>query len=121
MIGWPFWMLNMVLGGLTWLMRGAFFLGPQTRHIADSAPLTKLNQPVLLRFAFPAVLAALIASALFTSGQAFIIPTAQCLAGGVGLLVAILTATRQHWRKHCVVLTLSSGMGTLWLLILLGL
>lgn len=120
MNGWPLWMLILALGLVTWAMRGAFFLLPPKAQAPITDQATVPEQQNVLRFAPQAVLAALVAPALVSGGTGTSWPFAQGLAGGVGLLVAICAVSHSRWRTRCVLLTLIGGMGTLWLLGLLG-
>jgi branched-subunit amino acid transport protein len=106
MTSWAIWALMLTLGLATYAMRAAFF-------VECKRPLPQRLQQAL-RFVPPAVLAALAVPALVSAGAGFSLP--RLIAGVVGLLVAICTATRPAWRNNSVLLTVVSGMSAFWLL-----
>ena len=97
------WLLVIAIAVGTFLLRLSFI------HFSDRMTLPPLVQRAL-RFVPPAVLAALILPALLRSGGSIDLTLAnpRWIAG---LLAAVIA-----WRTHNVLLTLATGMGTLWLL-----
>ncbi len=106
MTSWAIWALMLTLGLATYAMRAAFFVGCKR-------PLPQRFQQAL-RFVPPAVLAALALPALLSTGTGFSL--SRLIAGMVGMLVAICTATRPAWRNKSVLLTVVSRMSAFWVL-----
>lgn len=127
MSGWIVWALIGALASVTFATRVAFFLRPGASQGATSDPMDVSDQaappaePRLLRFVSPAMLAALLVPALGLGGSGGTpFPLSRWLAGLVGLAVALLSATHPTWRRYVVPLTLLGGLGTIWLLTLVG-
>lgn len=126
MSGWTVWALIGALSSVTFATRIAFFLRPSASQGATSDPMDVPDQaappaePRLLRFVSPAMLAALLVFALGLGGSGTPFPLSRWLAGLVGLAVALLSATHPTWRRYVVPLTLLGGLGTIWLLTLVG-
>lgn len=112
MTGWHLWALSLGFLLLTLGFRGAFFFRPQ----AESPPAPSEHDiPTLRRlldYATPAMLATLVTQAL-VGGTGTALLVARWLAGGIGLVVAIWSATRPKWRRHGLLLTTLCGMGAL--------
>ncbi len=101
MSGPALWGTIVAMGVVTWALRASFVM------------LGDAGLPPLLRRALTyvpqAVLAALVAPALFApSGAAFGPVDVRLLAGALALVVA--------WRTKHVLPTLAAGMGVLWVL-----
>jgi branched-subunit amino acid transport protein len=100
----PTWLWGVVagMGVVTLALRASFLVLPERTAL-----------PPLLRRALayvpPAVLAAIVAPALFAPGEVALGPIDARLPAG---LVAIVVA----WRTRSVLATLASGMGVLWTL-----
>jgi branched-subunit amino acid transport protein len=96
------WLVFAGMAVVTLGLRASFLLLPENARL-----------PPLLRRALayvpPAVLAAIVAPALFAPGEVAIGPIDARLPAG---LVAIVVA----WRTRSVLATLASGMGVLWTL-----
>jgi branched-subunit amino acid transport protein len=96
------WAVFAGMGLVTLALRASFLLLPENARL-----------PPLLRRALayvpPAVLAAIVAPALFAPGEVALGPIDARLPAG---LVAIAVA----WRTRSVLATLASGMGVLWAL-----
>lgn len=126
MSGWPVWALIGALAAVTYATRVAFFLRPGTGPSAPAEPRDTADQavppaePHLLRFVAPAMLAALLVPALGLFGPGTPVSLTRWLAGLVGLTVACLAASHPRARRYVVLLTLLGGLGTIWLLTLLG-
>jgi len=96
------WLVVAGMAAVTLALRASFLLLPESARL-----------PPLLRRALayvpPAVLAAIVAPALFAPGEVALGPIDARLPAG---LVAIVVA----WRTRSVLATLVSGMGVLWTL-----
>lgn len=99
------WLIIVLVGAGTYLLRFSFIYLFGKIELPDS--FTRA-----LRFVPAAVLAALVAPALFVVPEATSWLTPRLVAAGVAVLVA--------WRTKSVLLTLLTGMGILWTLHALG-
>ena len=96
------WVVFAGMAGVTLALRASFLLLPEN---AELPPLLRRA----LAYVPPAVLAAIVAPALFAPGEVALGPVDARLPAG---LVAIVVA----WRTRSVLATLASGMGVLWTL-----
>ena len=119
MTGWPLWLLIGVLGSVSFASRVAFLLRPPGALVA--APVEAFDPPLprLLRYVSPAMLAALLVPALLGGPGTLLF--SHGLAGLVALALAVWASSQPTRRKVTVLVTLASGLGTLWLLALVGL
>jgi branched-subunit amino acid transport protein len=96
------WAVFAGMAVVTLALRASFLLLPEN---AELPPLLRRA----LAYVPPAVLAAIVAPALFAPGEVALGPIDARLPAG---LVAIVVA----WRTRSVLATLASGMGVLWTL-----